>query len=129
MSRKAQAEHEMRLRINAHPKKKEAYGAAWDRINQSEKVAAEITKRYYFLSRGFGSGEFDLDSFRVGQAVSDSLLALFEHFQDGFVGEYRKHAGHNEKVDDLRAEMCPIKTKLFRCLFGCLCQVAGNIGE
>ena len=82
-----------------------------------------------FLSCGFGPAQFGLDFFRVGEAVSDSLLALFEHFQNGFVGEYREHAGHNEKVDDLRAEMCPIKTKLFRCLFGCLCQVAGNIGE
>jgi hypothetical protein len=64
MSRKAQAEHEMRSRIDRDPERKEAYAVAWDRISQSEKVNAEITKRYYFLSRGFA---FDSELFKIAR--------------------------------------------------------------
>jgi hypothetical protein len=49
MARKAQAENELRSRVAADPKKKEAYGAAWDRIAHAQKAAAQLARPYYML--------------------------------------------------------------------------------
>ena len=50
MARKAQAETELPARESqADPKKQAADGAAWDRIAQAQKVAAQIVKPYYLL--------------------------------------------------------------------------------
>jgi hypothetical protein len=53
MARKAQAEKALRARIAADPKKQAAYGAAWDKIAEAQKVSARIALRYNLLERGF----------------------------------------------------------------------------
>ncbi len=66
MARKAQAEKELRQRIAADPRKKEAYASAWDQIAQAQKVAAGLVKPYYFLERGFA---FDSALFRIARTL------------------------------------------------------------
>ena len=73
------------------------------------------------MAGGFRPGQFGFDFFRVGEAVSDSLPALFEHFQNGFVGEFVEQAGDDEEADDLGNEVRPIDTKV--------AQIVANVCE
>ena len=66
MARKRQAEQELRDRIAADPKKKAAYGDAWDRIAEAQKVAAGIAKPYTFLEVGRG---LDSRLFRIARTL------------------------------------------------------------
>lgn len=54
LPRKAEAEKKLRANIEADPRKKEAYGAAWDKIAQAEKTAARTLLDYSLFERGFG---------------------------------------------------------------------------
>ena len=56
------AENELRSRIATDPEKKETYGAAWERIAEAQKTAAQLVKPFNFLERGFA---FDSDLFRI----------------------------------------------------------------
>jgi len=62
MTRKAQAGDELRSRVAADPKKKEAYGAAWDRIAQAQRVAAQIARHYSMLENPRSGHGMGLDS-------------------------------------------------------------------
>lgn len=64
IARKTQAEKELRDRIAADPQKKAAYGDAWDRIAEAQKVAAGIAKPYTFLEIGRG---LDSRLFRIAR--------------------------------------------------------------
>jgi len=64
MVRKREAERELRDRIAADPKKQAAYGEAWHRIAEAQKVAAEIAKPYTFLEVGRG---LDSTLFRIAR--------------------------------------------------------------
>jgi Peptidase S46 len=66
MARKAQAESELRSRIAADPKKKGAYGTAWERIAEAQKTAAQLIKRHNFVERGFA---FDSALFRIARTL------------------------------------------------------------
>jgi Peptidase S46 len=66
MARKAQAEKDLRERIAADSRKKEAYESAWDRIAQAQKTAAGLLKPYNFLERGFA---FDSELFKIARAL------------------------------------------------------------
>jgi len=64
IAKKRQAEQELRDRIAADPKKRAAYGDAWDRIAEAQKVAAGIAKPYTFLEIGRG---LDSKLFRIAR--------------------------------------------------------------
>jgi len=66
MARKAEGENELRARIASDPKKKEAYGAAWERIALAQKTAAHLVKPFNFLERGFA---FDSTLFRIARVL------------------------------------------------------------
>ena len=66
MARKAEGENELRSRIATDPKKKETYGAAWERIAEAQKTAARLVKPFNFLERGFA---FDSDLFRIARTL------------------------------------------------------------
>ncbi|MHC5537211.1 S46 family peptidase [Singulisphaera rosea] len=66
MGRKAEAEKTLRDRVQADPKSKAAYGAAWDKIAEAQKVSAAISKRYNFLERGFA---IDSELFQVARSL------------------------------------------------------------
>jgi Peptidase S46 len=67
MARKEKAENELRSRIASDPKKKEAYGAAWDRIAEAQKTAAQIRKPVIFLEGGLA---FDSTLFRIARTLA-----------------------------------------------------------
>jgi hypothetical protein len=72
MAAKAQAENELRSRIAADPKKKQAYGEAWDRIAQAQKAAAELIKPYNFIEGQprLGHGlAFDSELFKIARKL------------------------------------------------------------
>ncbi|MDG3003732.1 S46 family peptidase [Paludisphaera mucosa] len=54
MAGKREAEQELRARVAADPAKKDAYGAAWDRVAEAQQVAARIAQSNQFLERGRG---------------------------------------------------------------------------
>jgi hypothetical protein len=64
MGRKAGAEKALRDRIQSDPKRQAAYGAAWNKIAEAQKVAAEISLPYNFLERGFA---FDSQLFHIAR--------------------------------------------------------------
>ena len=66
MARKAAGENELRARIASDPKKKETYGAAWERIAEAQKTAAQLIKAFNFLERGFA---FDSTLFRIARTL------------------------------------------------------------
>src|SRR5271157_2658261 len=66
MARKAEGENELRARIARDPKKKETYGAAWERIAEAQKTAAQLVKAFNFLERGFA---FDSTLFRIARVL------------------------------------------------------------
>ncbi|MBX6316066.1 MAG: S46 family peptidase, partial [Isosphaeraceae bacterium] len=66
MERKRQAERALRDRIEADPRKKAKYGAAWDKIAQSVRVQAELAKPYLFLEQGFA---FDSRLFQIARTL------------------------------------------------------------
>jgi len=66
MARKAEGENELRARIASDPKKKEAYGAAWERIALAQKTAARLVEPFNFLERGFA---FDSTLFRIARVL------------------------------------------------------------
>jgi hypothetical protein len=66
MERQAKAEQALRERVNADERKKKAYAAAWEKIAGSQKVAAEISKRYNFLERGVA---FDSQLFNIARTL------------------------------------------------------------
>ncbi|WP_337175344.1 S46 family peptidase [Paludisphaera sp.] len=54
MARKRAAEQELRARIAADPARQAAYGAAWDKIAEAQKVNVKTARPYMFLERGRG---------------------------------------------------------------------------
>ncbi len=66
MARKAKAENELRERIKADTKKQAAYGAAWDKIAEAQKVAARIARKNSLLERGFA---FDSQLFQIARTL------------------------------------------------------------
>jgi hypothetical protein len=66
MARKAQAEKALRERVAADPKRQAAYGAAWGKIAEAQKVSARIALRYNLLERGFA---FDSHLFQVARTL------------------------------------------------------------
>lgn len=66
MGRKASAEKALRDRIAADPKKQAAYGAAWDKIAEAEKTAANVLIPYNVLERG---QLFDSRLFQVARTL------------------------------------------------------------
>jgi hypothetical protein len=66
MTRKREAENQLRERVNSDPRKREAYGAAWDKIAAAQKVSAEILKPYNFLERGIA---FDSELFQIARGL------------------------------------------------------------
>jgi Peptidase S46 len=66
MARKAEAETALRSRVNADPRKKAAFGSAWDKIAAAQKVAKEISLPYNFLERGFA---FDSRLFGIARTL------------------------------------------------------------
>ncbi|MGE3820069.1 MAG: S46 family peptidase [Isosphaeraceae bacterium] len=66
MDRKAREERALRERLNASETSREAYGDAWDKIAQSQKLAAEIGKQVNFLERGLA---FDSRLFLIARTL------------------------------------------------------------
>ncbi|MEJ7639595.1 MAG: S46 family peptidase [Singulisphaera sp.] len=66
MDRKAKAEDELRGRIKADTQKQAAYGAAWDKIAEAQKVAARIARKNSLLERGFA---FDSQLFQIARTL------------------------------------------------------------
>ena len=66
MARKAEGENELRARIATDPQKKATYGAAWERIAEAQKTAAQLVKPFNFLERGIA---FDSDLFRIARTL------------------------------------------------------------
>ncbi len=66
MARKARGREGPPRRIAADPKKQAAYGAAWDKIAEAQKVSARIARRYNFLERGFA---FDSHLFQIARTL------------------------------------------------------------
>ena len=66
MERKEAAERALRDRINARPEAKAAYADAWDKIAESQKVAAKIAVPLNFLERGLA---FDSRLFQIARAL------------------------------------------------------------
>ena len=66
MARKAKAEADLRAKIKADPDRQKTYGAAWDRIAEAEKVAAETLKLNNFLERGLA---FDSQLFQIARTL------------------------------------------------------------
>ena len=54
MASKERAEIELRKQIEADPRKKAAYGAAWGKIEAAEKHAAESVLAFNMIERGLG---------------------------------------------------------------------------
>jgi hypothetical protein len=70
LARKAQEEYELRSRIAADPKKKQAFAEAWDRIAQAQKAAAVLVKPYTLLegTRKMERGvAFDSELYRIAR--------------------------------------------------------------
>jgi hypothetical protein len=70
MRRKAEAERAFQAQVKADAKT-QAYAGAWDKIAGAQKVAAEISRSYNFLERGFA---FDSHLF----AIARTLVRLAE---------------------------------------------------
>ncbi len=66
MGRKADAEATLRKRVEADPKKKEAYGDAWDKVTESLKVARYAAKPYLFLE---GAAGLDTQLFGIARTL------------------------------------------------------------
>ncbi len=66
MARKREAEKELRARIDADPKMKEAYASAWDKIAAAQKVSLEIAMPLRFLENGFA---FDSHLFGIARML------------------------------------------------------------
>src|SRR5262249_31337482 len=66
MSRKAAEEQALRDRVAASAKKQEAYGSAWDKIAEAQKVSAEIILPNNLLERGIG---FDSHLFTIARQL------------------------------------------------------------
>jgi hypothetical protein len=66
LGRKREAEEQLRKRIAADPQKKAAYGDAWDRIADAQRVAGQIRLRYNFLEGGFA---FDSHRFSIARTL------------------------------------------------------------
>ncbi len=66
MTRKQKDEQELRSRIEADPKKKALYAAAWEKIAEAQKVAGEILKPYNLIERGLA---FDSELFKIARIL------------------------------------------------------------
>ena len=53
--------------------------------------------RHHFLALGLGSGQLGLDLLGVGQALGDLLPPLFQHREDGPIGEPVEHGAHDAR--------------------------------
>jgi hypothetical protein len=67
MKRKAADEAALRARVDADPKKKAAYAAAWDKIAAAQKVSREIAQPLNFIERGLG---FDSRLFSIARTLA-----------------------------------------------------------
>ncbi len=66
LRRKADQEAALRKRIAANPERQKAYGDAWDRIAEAEKIAAQILKPYNLIERGVA---FDSELFQIARTI------------------------------------------------------------
>jgi hypothetical protein len=66
MKRKADAENELRSKVQASTTHRDGRAAAWDKVAQAQKVAATILKPYFCLERGFA---FDSDLFAIARML------------------------------------------------------------
>ena len=86
MARKREAEHELRGRIEADPARKAAYGAAWDRIAEAQKINVRSGKPYMFLERGRGldSALFRIarDLVRMGEEKAKPNAERLKEYRD-----------------------------------------------
>jgi hypothetical protein len=72
MGRKEQAERAAREKVMADPAKREQYGAAWDKIAASMRVAREIARQRLFLegsSARLGGAAFDSELFGIARTL------------------------------------------------------------
>ena len=65
----------------------------------------------HFLARSLGARQFGLDLVRVGQALSNTLFAQFQHLKDRLVGHGVEYAGHNAEADDLGNKMVQVQVE------------------
>ena len=66
MDRKANDEQSLRERVQADPKSRAAFGAAWDKIASAQQVSAKIGKRLNFLERGLA---FDSQLYSIAHTL------------------------------------------------------------
>ena len=67
MKRKAEAEAELRSKVQASSSAQgDGLAAAWDKIAQAQKIAAENLKPYFYLERGFA---FDSELFTIARIL------------------------------------------------------------
>ena len=66
LDRKAEAEAALRERVAADPAKRLEFGPAWDKIAAAHKVAAEISRPYNILERGFA---FNSELFGIARTL------------------------------------------------------------
>jgi hypothetical protein len=90
LERKAKQEAELRARIDADPKKKAAYGDAWDKIAAAQKVSKEIIRKATFLEGGRGHAiAFDSRLFEIARMLV-RLAAEKEKPNSDRLREYRE---------------------------------------
>jgi len=98
MRRKAEAEAELRAKVQSSSSKdREGRAAAWDKIAHAQKVAAEISKPYFYHERGYA---FESELFNIAR----HLVRLADE----------KAKPNSERLDDYReSALKSLELKLF----------------